>query len=644
MLENTSTHRSLRPNASSHTSCTPRLWRNAQVQRYGQIHAPIALSHQAQNARDVVVYNTQPYGRGQPPSQPQQPMALVRRPAFEPPQAQQAIVVNLSDVADKQLITRNRGQNLGTIGEAWVDPINLEVVSFDIEPKRGATTSTVSNVPLTALWQIGDVVLIQDENLNVQQRLDSRFGLVKLLGMEVRTRSNKLLGKVRDIAFSPDTGAISKIEFDDFGLRFLPVNFFDTYSIPAECIDRCDVGAVIVFTDEWLQPEKQGFLSSILRGVSSRQQVAGLLSDGSRFSSDSSLGGQLPKGYTYEQWQNDVRRWEEETGYTYEDYQRQLLQQQQLPQQLQQQQQMYGGAARRGAPQPAQPRNALPPPRQQMQIQQQPQQQLQPLPARQQQQQGQQPGRYALPPAAAPGSSSRMPPQRNAPPSGPQGGQQSGLYGSQQQQQPPLYGSGGYGGSAPADPRYRGTAPVAGGSGPVRQRYGSPAAGVQQPQQQQWPGQQQPPASPQQQPQQQQWAGQQPGMTQGSVQPLPQQQQQQPVVGGPPRAPMQQPQQQQSPPQQQPPQPAQQQQPGRVQPPQPGGAPYGWPAASSPSTSSPSFPAGGPGAPAMGSMGPMQGAGAADPGAPQGATAPPAAAAGSGGGALRVDEWLAREQ
>ncbi len=51
-------------------------------------------------------------------------------------------------------------------------------------------------------------------------------------------------------------------------------------------------------------------------------QVAGLLSDGSR--GGEAVGGYLPQGYSYEQWQNDVRRWEAETGYRYEDYVQQV--------------------------------------------------------------------------------------------------------------------------------------------------------------------------------------------------------------------------------------------------------------------------------------------------------------------------------
>jgi hypothetical protein len=31
-------------------------------------------------------------------------------------------------------------------------------------------------------------------------------------------------------------------------------------------------------------------------------------------------GGYLPADYSYEQWQQDLRRWEAETGMTYEQY------------------------------------------------------------------------------------------------------------------------------------------------------------------------------------------------------------------------------------------------------------------------------------------------------------------------------------
>ncbi len=133
-------------------------------------------------------------GRGQ---QPPQPMALVRRPSYAPAAQQQPVYLNLSQVTEKAVITRNSGKNLGTVGEAWVDPQRLEVVSFELEAKRGVSSTAVGTVPLQALKQIGDVVLVQDEAASEQVPLDSRYGFVKLLGMEVRSRRGTVLGKVR---------------------------------------------------------------------------------------------------------------------------------------------------------------------------------------------------------------------------------------------------------------------------------------------------------------------------------------------------------------------------------------------------------------------------------------------------------------
>lgn len=43
--------------------------------------------------------------------------------------------------------------------------------------------------------------------------------------------------QVRDFSFNPDNGAISRVWYDDFGMSFLPVNFFDCWSLPVETIE-----------------------------------------------------------------------------------------------------------------------------------------------------------------------------------------------------------------------------------------------------------------------------------------------------------------------------------------------------------------------------------------------------------------------
>ena len=53
-------------------------------------------------------------------------------------------------------------------------------------------------------------------------------------------------GQVRDFSFSPDTGLLTKIMYDDFGLTFLPATFFDTYSISISDVVALGPSGVIV--------------------------------------------------------------------------------------------------------------------------------------------------------------------------------------------------------------------------------------------------------------------------------------------------------------------------------------------------------------------------------------------------------------
>ncbi|PNW70902.1 hypothetical protein CHLRE_17g738200v5 [Chlamydomonas reinhardtii] len=518
-------------------------------------------------------------------------MALARRPIYQPVQPQQPVFLNLSQVSDKQVITRNTGKNLGTMGEAWVDPQRLEVVSFEVESKRGVGSSVTGNVPLAMLKQIGDVVLVQDELPPDQVPLDARYGFVKLLGLEVRTRMGRVLGKIRDITFNPDTGAISRIEYDDFGLRFLPVNFFDTFSVPAELVESAVLGYVLVASEgeAYQRQEKQGILSGILRGLGTRPQSMGLLlTDGGR----NEVAGYLPQNYTYEKWESDIRRWEAETGMRYEEYM------------MAQQQRMGGGGPAGMLPAPggstAAGYMARGP--------QQQQQQQQPMGAQpglgrpgmgmgagpgQQQQQQQ---RYGPGPAAAPGtpggSGATRPGMRPGVPGAPAPGAlppqqpQQQQYGAAGAAPGTAYGAG-YG--AGADPRFRGAAPA----GAAPPRFGGPQQQPAQQQQAGWPAQQQA--------QQQQQGGAAGWPPAGAPTPVQQRQQpqQQPGGGGRPGA-------QGAPQQQAAPQQAQQ------------AGQYGWPA-------SDGGAAGGPGA----------------------GSGPSASANGNGsgasGGAMRVEEWLARE-
>ncbi len=107
------------------------------------------------------------------------------------------VYLQFCQVANKQVITRSKGKNLGTVRNFWVDPRSGRVVSFDLDEKKSLTSTRIANIPLSSLRQIGDVVLVNDDEAASQQPYDDRYGFVALIGMGVRTRSGMYLGKVR---------------------------------------------------------------------------------------------------------------------------------------------------------------------------------------------------------------------------------------------------------------------------------------------------------------------------------------------------------------------------------------------------------------------------------------------------------------
>lgn len=124
---------------------------------------------------------------------------LAKRPGAAPANTP-TVFLEMTQVVDKDVITRTSGRNLGTVSEMWVDPVKKEVMSLDLDEKKSLTSVKVANIPLSSLRQIGDVVLVHDETVLYEQDLDGRYGYVLLTGMEVRTRSGDFLGKVRPLA------------------------------------------------------------------------------------------------------------------------------------------------------------------------------------------------------------------------------------------------------------------------------------------------------------------------------------------------------------------------------------------------------------------------------------------------------------
>lgn len=324
----------------------------------------------------------------QPPP-PEQQRALVRSPRFGSQQNMQ-MYFNFSKLAGMPVVTRCVGRHcprrhgfqapprrapclrsrirprrttarqLGLIADMWVDPARNEVVGLSLLDKKGVLTpgTRVGNVPLSAMLQIGDVVLVHDEAA-VQSTVDSRFGYTTLIGAEVRTPSGRVIGKVRmavlavarahstaslpadgctyplcwalrrcatlflcaqvrDFVFSPDRGSLTSIIYDDFGLSFLPVNFFDLYAFAMGDILSISREAVIVRDEAREADVSRGIFWMMPRLLGSDKQPALLASTTS--ASRSGAAGLLPSGYSQSDWEAEKAAWEQATGMTYEQY------------------------------------------------------------------------------------------------------------------------------------------------------------------------------------------------------------------------------------------------------------------------------------------------------------------------------------
>lgn len=88
--------------------------------------------------------------------------------------------------------------------------------------------------PPSSIWALGSALIQLQTRYSIQLALPHS-------DLPVPSKS-----QVRDFAFSPDTGAVAKIVYDDFGLTFLPVTFFDTFSVGMADVLSVSLGSIIV--------------------------------------------------------------------------------------------------------------------------------------------------------------------------------------------------------------------------------------------------------------------------------------------------------------------------------------------------------------------------------------------------------------
>lgn len=94
------------------------------------------------------------------------------------------------------MITRREGTSLGFVEQLYVLPQQIAVVNINLKKDKLPLTPPSRNIPLAALQQIGDVLLVQDEGATRQPDPYTVQSTTKLIGLDVVTEDGRLLGKV----------------------------------------------------------------------------------------------------------------------------------------------------------------------------------------------------------------------------------------------------------------------------------------------------------------------------------------------------------------------------------------------------------------------------------------------------------------
>ncbi len=134
-----------------------------------------------------------------------------------------------SDILGTQVITRTAGKRLGVVSQLWVDIDRQEVVALSLRPNL--FYGTPQPMMLSSIRQIGDVILVDDEDVIEDVDLDIYSNLV---GFEVITETGELLGKVRGFRFDIDSGRIDTLVIASIGLPLIPDQIVSTYELPID--------------------------------------------------------------------------------------------------------------------------------------------------------------------------------------------------------------------------------------------------------------------------------------------------------------------------------------------------------------------------------------------------------------------------
>ncbi|WP_088243089.1 PRC-barrel domain-containing protein [Calothrix rhizosoleniae] len=153
-------------------------------------------------------------------------------------------ITRRSDILNTQVITRDNGKRLGIVNQIWVDVDQREVVAFSLRDSLISVSSIPRYMYLENVNQIGDVILVDDEDVIEDIDVDI---FSNLINWEVITENGEVLGKVRGFKFNAENGKIYSIVIASLGLPQIPDQFLSTYELSIEEIVSTGPNRLIVF-------------------------------------------------------------------------------------------------------------------------------------------------------------------------------------------------------------------------------------------------------------------------------------------------------------------------------------------------------------------------------------------------------------
>ena len=151
-----------------------------------------------------------------------------------------------SDLLGTQVITRSTGKRLGVVSQIWVDVDRREVVALGLRENllAGLVGSTPQYMFLSSICQIGDVILVESDDVLEDINVDSYS---KLIQSEVITETGEPLGRVRGFQFNVEDGKVSSLMIASLGLPQIPDQLVSTYELPIEEVVSSGPDRLIVF-------------------------------------------------------------------------------------------------------------------------------------------------------------------------------------------------------------------------------------------------------------------------------------------------------------------------------------------------------------------------------------------------------------